>query len=186
MDNKADFTKIKHALYNDSTISLALFVGLESCKDLKQAVMTGTIEAALLKTTMIVDPFQVLVAANKAVHLHHTSSMTTKNVHSEILFCLSPSKNISESFRSFGVSDADTSVFVAVVNDHEDQTLTKVSEILGKIPTPLEEVSEIADTQLITKVYKLTEEELSVYAILDAVVSRIAAKDIITAGKGKH
>lgn len=41
---------------------------------------------------------------------------------------------------------------MAVVNDHEDQTLTKVSEILGKTPTPLEEVSEIADTQLITKV----------------------------------
>lgn len=39
---------------------------------------------------------------------------------------------------------------------------------------------------LVFQVYKLTEEELSVYAILDAVVSRIAAKDIITAGKGKQ
>ena len=33
--------------------------------------------------------------------------------------------------------------------------------------------------------YKLSEEEMAVYPLLDALVSRIAAKEIITAGKGK-
>lgn len=42
----------------------------------------------------IADPFQVLVAANRAVHLNKTGKMTTKNVHSEVLFCLSASKNV--------------------------------------------------------------------------------------------
>ncbi|CAG5116933.1 unnamed protein product [Candidula unifasciata] len=184
--DKTYVRKIKHALYSDSTITLALFVGLESCKDLKQAVMNGAVEAALLKTSKIVDPFQVLVAANKAIHLQRTNAMVTKNVHSEVLFCLSPSKYISDSFRFFGVSDTDTSVFVAVVDDKEDETITKVSEILGKMPSDLEQVSEIADTELISKAYKLTEEELSVFAILDAVVSRIAAKDIIMTRRGKR
>lgn len=134
---------------------------------------------------MIVDPFQVLTAANKAVHLSQTNNMTTKNVHSEILFCLSPSKNISESFRSFGAADSDTTVFVAIVDDVEDKTLTRISEILGQSPGDIEEVASLADLELIKKAYKLTEEELSVNAMLDALVSRIAAKEIITAGKGK-
>lgn len=38
--------------------------------------------------------FQVIAAANKAVHLSKTEKMTTKNVHSEVLFCLSPTKNV--------------------------------------------------------------------------------------------
>ena len=33
--------------------------------------------------------------------------------------------------------------------------------------------------------YKLSDEEMAVYPLLDALVSRIAAKEIITAGKGK-
>ncbi|CAL1528764.1 unnamed protein product [Lymnaea stagnalis] len=177
--------KIKHTIYNDSTITFALFVNLESCKNIRKCVMNGTVEASLLKSSMIIDPFQVLVAANKAVHLYKSNSMMTKNVHSEILFCLSPSKNISESFRAFGAADSDTSVFVAIVNDTEDKTLAKVSEILGHQPVPLEGVSSLGDIKLITKAYKLTDEELSHFPMLDALVSRIAAKEIITAGKGR-
>ncbi|GFN99499.1 Ekc/keops complex subunit cgi121 [Plakobranchus ocellatus] len=182
----ATYKKIKHVLYPDSTITLALYSGLESCKDLRKSVMEGTVVASLLKPSMIVDPFQVLTAANKAVHLSRTNNMTTKNVHSEILFCLSPSKNISESFRSFGAADSDTSVFVAIVDDAEDKTLTRISEILGLSPVSIDDVASLADTVLITKAYKLSEEEISTYPILDALVSRIAAKEIITAGKGKN
>ncbi|RUS78715.1 hypothetical protein EGW08_013536 [Elysia chlorotica] len=181
----ATYKKIRHILYPDLTITLALYTGLESCKVLRKYVMEGEIVASLLKTSMIVDPFQVLTAANKAVHLWQTNNMITKNVHSEILYCLSPSKNISESFRSFGAADSDDSVFVAVVDDAEDKTLNRISEILEQSPTDIDAVASLSDTELISKAYKLTEEELSVYPILDALVSRIAAKEIITAGKGK-
>jgi EKC/KEOPS complex subunit CGI121/TPRKB len=40
------------------------------------------------------DPFQITVAANRAIHLNRQNKMMTKNVHSEILFCLSPTKNV--------------------------------------------------------------------------------------------
>ncbi|XP_059152478.1 EKC/KEOPS complex subunit TPRKB-like [Physella acuta] len=178
--------KVTHTLYEDSTITLALFADIESCKILRQNVMSGLIEASLLKANMVIDSFQVLVAANKAVHLHRTNSMVTKNVHSEILYSLSPSKNISESFRSFGVSDSDKSVFVAIVDDADDKTLNKITELLGKEPSQLDQLPEIADTKLITKVYKVTEEELSNFSLLDSLVTRISSKEIITAGKGKN
>ncbi|KAH9515193.1 hypothetical protein Btru_019474 [Bulinus truncatus] len=181
----ADFKKVAHILYKDCTVTLALFTNLESCKNLRKCVMEGTVEAALLKTSMIVDSFQVLAAANKAIHLYQTKSMMTKNVHSEILFCLSPSKNISESFRLFGAADGDTSVFVAVVNDVDDKALHKVSNILEQQPKSLDRISSLADTKLIIKTYRLTSDEMSKFSLLDSLISRIAAKEIITAGKGK-
>ena len=59
---------------------------------------------------------------------------------------------ISESFRSFGASDSDTSVFIAIVDDTEDKTLTRISEILGHSPVDIGGVASLADTELITKV----------------------------------
>ncbi|XP_012940519.1 EKC/KEOPS complex subunit TPRKB [Aplysia californica] len=180
----AAYIKVPHTLYPDKTITVALYRNV-SCKELRKSVMSGAIEVSLLKTSMVIDEFQVLVAANKALHLQHAGTMMTKNVHSEILFCLSPSKNISESFQSFGAADSDTNVVVAIADDQDDERLDKVSEILGKSPVALTELSELADTKLITKAYKVSADELNSYDLRDAVVSRISAKEIITAGKGK-
>ncbi|CAI9723130.1 Hypothetical predicted protein [Octopus vulgaris] len=102
-------------------VTFALFNNVGNMKEVRQSVMNGEIEAALLKTSMIHDQFQVLTAAHKALHHRRTKKMITKNIHSEILYCLSPLKGM----------------------------------------------------------YKVTADELNIGNLVDAVVCRIAVKEII-------
>ena len=53
----------------------------------------------------IADEFQLLVAANKALHSKLSGSMITKGLHTELLFCLYGAKSIAEALSTFGISD---------------------------------------------------------------------------------
>ena len=47
---------LKNEFYVDSTISMALFRNVENAKEVRQNVMNGTFEAALLKPSMVWSP----------------------------------------------------------------------------------------------------------------------------------
>ncbi|XP_014781144.1 EKC/KEOPS complex subunit TPRKB [Octopus bimaculoides] len=160
-------------------VTFALYNNVGNMKEVRQSVMNGEIEAALLKTSMIHDPFQVLTAAHKALHHRRTKKMITKNIHSEILYCLSPLKGISDSFRKFGVGDKDNTLFTAIVDDVNHTVLTQMNT---KIKGDLVSVSllpQFSDETEIKKMYKVTADELNIGNLVDAVVSRIAVKEII-------
>ncbi|CAC5359364.1 CGI121 [Mytilus coruscus] len=171
---------IKNEFYMDSTISLALFRNVENAKEVRQNVMNGTFEGALLKTSMICDPFQVIVAANRAIHLKRQNKMITKNVHSEILFCLSPTKNISDSFRKFGLADNETSVMVVVADDIDGSTMSAICKCVKGELSDVQDVIHLKETKLIQKIYKIPDEELVVSKLLDSILSRISSKDVLT------
>ncbi|XP_048742816.2 EKC/KEOPS complex subunit TPRKB-like [Ostrea edulis] len=166
--------------YPDYSITLMLFSNVENAAEIRKCVMSGEFEAALLKTAMILEPFQVIVAANRAIHLQRVKKMMTKNVHSEVLFSLSPSKNISDSFRKFGLADNDTSMFVVIVNDTDGATCQAVtSKVKGQL-TDIVEVGKYSDLPTIKKIYKISETELSSCSAVEAIVSRISSKEIVT------
>ncbi|KAL0962787.1 hypothetical protein UPYG_G00345450 [Umbra pygmaea] len=140
--------------------------------------MEGKIDGALINPFMIVHPFEVLVAANKAVHLHRIGKMKTRRMYSEIIYNLSPTNNISDAFKRFGTSDSDTAVLIVLV--HPTDETRHMTEVMAKVDgqqIPVEDVSKMVDTAQIKKLYRTTPQEDS--CLLDAVVCRMAVKDVI-------
>ncbi|KAM4615091.1 LOW QUALITY PROTEIN: EKC/KEOPS complex subunit TPRKB [Polymixia lowei] len=128
----------------------------------------------------LVDPFQLLVAANKAVHLQKIGKMKTRSLYSEIIFNLSPTNNISEAFKRFGISDGDDSVLVVLVHTKdESQLLTDITTKVDGQQIPVEEISALSDSTKIKKLYKVTSQEEKCGTLLDAVVCRMATKDVM-------
>uniref|UniRef100_A0AAZ1Y0Z3 EKC/KEOPS complex subunit TPRKB n=1 Tax=Oreochromis aureus TaxID=47969 RepID=A0AAZ1Y0Z3_OREAU len=143
----------KLELFPDHRVTQMLFKEVKNAAELKKSAMEGKINGALINPTMLVDPFQVLVAANKAVHLEKVEKMKTRTLYSEIIFNLSPTNNISDAFKRFGISDGDDSVLIVMVDSKDESQ--DVSDIAARVEgrqVPVEELSSLSDHAKIKKV----------------------------------
>ncbi|XP_019732686.1 EKC/KEOPS complex subunit TPRKB isoform X2 [Hippocampus comes] len=87
---------------------------------------------------------------------------------------------ISEAFKRFGISDGDNSVLVVLVHNKEESQL--MSDILTKVDgvqIPVDDLSSISDLEKIKKLYKVSPREEKCGTLLDAVVCRMATKDVM-------
>ncbi|XP_031721666.1 EKC/KEOPS complex subunit TPRKB [Anarrhichthys ocellatus] len=167
-------------LFPDHRVTQMLFKEVKNAAELRQCAVEGKIKGALINPTMLVNPFQVLVAANKAVNLQKIGKMKTRSLYSEIIFNLSPTNNISEAFKRFGSSDGDDSVLVVLVHDKDKpQLLSDITARVSGRQVPAEDVSSLTDHAKIKKLYKITPQEEKCGTLLDAVVCRMASKDIM-------
>ncbi|XP_056132588.1 EKC/KEOPS complex subunit TPRKB [Lampris incognitus] len=167
-------------LFPDYSVTQLLFKDVKNAAELRQCAVEGKIKGALINPTMLVDPFQVLLAANKAVHLQKTGKMKTRSLFSEIIFNLSPTNNISEAFKRFGISGGDDSVLVVLVHTKDEpQLLTDITAKVDGQQIPAKDISTLSDPVKIKKLYKVTPQEEKCGTLLDAIVCRMAIKDVV-------
>ena len=100
--------------------------------------------------------------------------MRTRSVNTEILYNLSPSKNITDSLTKFGVGNDDTAVVVAVI----DNSLDSIKEVIKGDWVDFDKVTDNCDKKLLTKTYKLSQDELG-ENLVNSIISKIAAKDAL-------
>jgi len=117
-----------------------------------------------------------LTAAFHALHSlisSPTHTLRTRNIHSETVFSLSPSNNITESFRRFGISPATTSLLIIKIVDEaleKSPTTTTSTTILTaesisqhlqnnvegtQVQFCQEEIDRLTDIARVRKYYKL-------------------------------
>ncbi|XP_030523228.1 EKC/KEOPS complex subunit Tprkb isoform X4 [Rhodamnia argentea] len=165
---------------NGDTLSVALFTDVTNSKELLDSMQAGTLEpeVALLNALLIPDIFPVLAAAHKTLLSNSRGSLTTRTLHSELVYNYSGSKHITESLKRCGISDSSTYVLAARFNASPDE-MKAIAALTGGREIELEELEGKANLAQIQKHYKISGPELGISSLADAITCRIAARDAL-------
>ncbi|KAF2138261.1 uncharacterized protein K452DRAFT_277286 [Aplosporella prunicola CBS 121167] len=145
-------------------VHVALFDHVTNAAALRQHLLSGNpeFEYAFLDATTILSTSHLLAAVFRALNDLLNARLKSRNVHSEIVFSLSPNNNIAESFRRFGIQDATTTLLaIKVSTPSSPVTAEAVQAHLSTAieGTPLEltdaELARFTDLARIRKIYKL-------------------------------
>ncbi|XP_035834776.1 EKC/KEOPS complex subunit TPRKB isoform X1 [Helianthus annuus] len=175
------FTDVANSKYYFCTLffrlNLCVIETLILARELLELMQAGTLEpeVALLNASLIPDIFPVLAAAHKTLVAKSRDSLTTRTLHSELVYNYSGSKHISESLKRCGISDSTTYILVARFGALEEEEMTAMKTLIKGKEIDLEELEGKANKPQIQKHYKITGVELGISTLGDAITCRIAA-----------
>jgi len=120
----------------------------------------------------------VAIAGHKALHLFQQGKMKTRTLHSEIIFNLSPSTNINDSFKKFGILDNTKDILVVMITqENAVEKISELSRLMKGTLVSLTSLATISDKEKIKKVYGVSDKELQCDSLENGIITRIATKD---------
>ncbi|XP_010107944.2 EKC/KEOPS complex subunit Tprkb isoform X1 [Morus notabilis] len=165
---------------NGDTLALSLYSDVTNSKELLESMQARTLEpeVAFLNASLIPDVFPVLAAAHKTLVSKLRESLTTRTLHSELVYNYSGSKHITESLKRCGISESSTYVLAARFSASLDE-MKAVEKLINGKEIDLEELGARADQAQIQKHYKISSQELGISSLTDAITCRIASRDAL-------
>ncbi|RXW23637.1 hypothetical protein EST38_g2208 [Candolleomyces aberdarensis] len=163
-------TTFPHVPHDRSSARYALFRNVENAPALRQRIIKastmqgrkGELEKEAVNFAFI---DARLVAIHQAILADsaNPSGLKTKSVHSEVLFNLNPTNNITEALRNYGISDTSTDLVVVRIGspDVPDNAIQELMKdvVIGNIVEPFEtELEQLTDWGLVKRYFKLSTE----------------------------
>ncbi|GMT26023.1 hypothetical protein PFISCL1PPCAC_17320, partial [Pristionchus fissidentatus] len=160
-----------------ATIRVCLFTEVTNAVELREKVRSGEIDAALIRPELVYGVYVLLAAANRAVHQMAHNRMATRSLSAELIYSLSPSRNISDSLVTFGVAEKSTCLLAAVFDDKSGSAMKKLCKQINGKPVDMGSMNEIIDVKKVRKIYQLTDAHYSDDSLSDHIASRLVYKD---------
>ncbi|XP_050541339.1 EKC/KEOPS complex subunit TPRKB-like [Daktulosphaira vitifoliae] len=174
---------IIYSLENGMYLGISYFQHVKNVKWLKNNISKyfKNRSPVLIRRSLIVDPFQIVVAVNNACLTYDNCNMVTKTLATEILFNLSSTKNISQSLNDCSAANEDDEFIIAIVSELNDVAEMKIfsEKCLDGQEINSSNITKNVNTNFVQSYYNINEEEIKNCNLLDSIISRIACKYII-------
>ncbi|KAI9260576.1 kinase binding protein CGI-121-domain-containing protein [Phascolomyces articulosus] len=158
-------------------VHIALFRNITNAPELRQRLIAQdkTLACALVEANVVMNVLHILLAVNRAVHDEQNNQIKSHNVHSEIVVDLSPTVNIAQAFRRFGLTDDTKDLLVVKVGGDASEVEKEMRENVKGDLVALNQLEQIRDIKKIKKYYQVGNEE-DTDMILQLVASAMALK----------
>ena len=94
----------------------------------------------------------LLAAANRAIHQAAHNRMYTRSLAAELIYSLSPTRNISESLNTFGIAVDSQNLVVAIFGDSSGKKMNSLTKIIEGSPVSFDYLRRVTDLPIIKKV----------------------------------
>ncbi|CCD23738.1 Cgi121p NDAI_0C00770 [Naumovozyma dairenensis CBS 421] len=144
--------------FPEYNVSITLFKDVTNSKVIRSHIADSKI--AFLDAKLIVSTEQVYSAIYKALIENKYNRLRTKTILSECLFCLSPTSNIGDAFKKFGIKDDSKNVICLKVLSNGESLDDVNKEVLDVVDGTMIEfnddnLKDMYDVTLVRKIYKL-------------------------------
>lgn len=190
---------IPSVISNRSSFRVVVFDGVKNMKNVRNKVTEGKVSASLVSPRLLCHTLPILIAIEKSIQSREIGKMITRTIFTEVLYNLSFTKNITESLKTFGVKEEETSFLAVLFNDSEEEEESTREDKLNDLKEIVEYKALITDVAAINsflsnnvdvtgvrKVYKIKEEEFRRFDLnqgvqmdfVNAVIARVSSKGI--------
>ncbi|EJD35969.1 CGI-121-domain-containing protein [Auricularia subglabra TFB-10046 SS5] len=180
-----------------AVVHLALFERVQNAKALRARLISAStmpgaegdaereaVNFAFIDASLVASDLHLQTALLYALLADSRGPLRTKTIHSEILWALNPTNNISEAIRRFGVSDSSQRLIVLRVSTGGDSAAASAGPVEASMLAategtivPLSRIPEFCDWAQLKKYYKLPA-EASPQRLLDIITSTVATKAV--------
>lgn len=158
-------------------ISIHKFSNVTNAAEIKQNLLSGNQEYnfAFINSSTIVSSEQLIAAIYRTLLDYTQDKIRTKTLHSEVIFSLSPTQNIMDSLKRFGIQDDSKELVVINISENgakDDYNLQIISGEEVKVDD--DEFAKTVDYKVIKKNYKFDSQdpELITRFIVNAIQLR--------------
>ncbi|KIK54357.1 hypothetical protein GYMLUDRAFT_177281 [Collybiopsis luxurians FD-317 M1] len=150
------------------------------------------VDFAFIEPTLVTSRLHLETAIHQAIIAESQGSLRTKTIHSEILFALNPTNNITEAIRRFGVSESSKSLLVVHITNASPslEVESKMRKAVDGTVVPFSELNTLTDWDRVKKYHKLDKEvkekenggsdQSAIQAFIDKVaISSVAMKSVM-------
>ncbi|KAI0273122.1 CGI-121-domain-containing protein [Russula aff. rugulosa BPL654] len=187
-----------------STVHVALFKHVTNAAKLKaRIVRASTLEGtegqtereavnfAFVDARLITSTLHIQTAIIQAMLAAAQNTLRTKTVHSEVIWALNPSNNITEALRRYGVSDDSTALLVIRIDPLDlSDVKSRMSAVVEGTHVPISQLADLTDWIAVKKYNKLNADPVireaqndptrEHHLIDNIVISLVAMKSVAT------